>query len=336
MSVESNPNQTTVENHAENVIEKNDSAPVEESGESTQEVEEIYEARLTTIDEQLEEINLEIEKIQKEILEGSGSSVREIDLKTAQVKKEHLLNERVEAAANYPGDWTLLLQNRMLDPITKEKFISQRTEALEEMKEGVPGMLDKPKTYRAHYEDQVRDYDATIAKVFSSTKIGNASLHDKQPNHLGVGNIGEEGAVFDDAVHEDGSPLTIRQKNSMEAHEKGHGLRDFTSPKDISELRGVIDTEVLQNVAQSSQAASEKRFPSNYLTNPEEIAERMAQLKNYFGMRADEVFTKAHLEHARKHYITDTGLDNSMTSFLECISPRTENDFISVINKYPL
>jgi hypothetical protein len=59
----------------------------------------------------------------------------------------------------------------------------------------------------------------------------------------------------------------------------------------------------------------------DYPSTPEEIVERMAQLKNYFGMRGGEKFTLNHLEYAREivdgipRFMKDTDVDNMMTEF---------------------
>ncbi len=58
----------------------------------------------------------------------------------------------------------------------------------------------------------------------------------------------------------------------------------------------------------------------------------MSQLKNHFGLKSDERFTKEHLDYARMHYVTDTGFDNRMTPFLKAITPETEESFLELIN----
>jgi len=59
----------------------------------------------------------------------------------------------------------------------------------------------------------------------------------------------------------------------------------------------------------------------NYLTMPDEIIERMSQLRNYFGLSAKDVFTPEHLEYARAHYVSDTGLDNQMSLLMNVVTP---------------
>lgn len=241
-----------------------------------------------------------------------------------------LENKDVESSANYEGDWTLLLRERMLDPITKEKFISVRQQAMTEMKKGEPGFLDKPETFVQHYQDQIDNYEENIEKVFSSTEYGEAGKFNKQPKNLGKGKIGTEGVVFSDAESK-GTPLSVRQKNIVESHEKGHGLRDFTSNFDYREFSDAIDKNALRDL----EKTDEKRF-TNYLSSADEIAERMAQLKNYFGFKASDVMTKEHLRYAKENYVKDTGLDNLMTEFFSAIPPEKEEKFLEVLNKYPL
>ena len=253
-------------------------------------------------------------------------------------RRESLAEQGVRIAANYPGDWTQLLQSRMLDEKTQQKFIEQRKLAIPAMREGMPGVLDKPKSFASHYEDQIANYEDAVNKVFSVTNIGSAIEHGKRPHHLGMGNINEPGTVFSDAELKTGAKLSIRQKNIIEAHEKGHGLRDFTSPQDVAEIRTVIDQKALRDLqqAQESSQNADTRFPINYVQMPEEIIERMAQLKNYFGMSADEEFTTQHLEYARANYIKDTGLDNGISTFFSCITDKTNGAFLSIMNKYPI
>lgn len=236
-----------------------------------------------------------------------------------------LKQEQIKLSANYPGDWTLLLRDRMLDPITKDKFVNTRESVMSSMRDGEPGFLDKPKGFKSHYEEQILNYDSNIEKVFNSTEYVKSADYYKTPENLGRGSIGETGTVFND------SGLNTRQKNIIEAHEKGHGLRDFTSLADSSEFVNSIDRSVLLQIQDST---SERN--ANYLSKPDEIAERMSQLKNYFGFNASDVMTRAHLGYAKKNYIKDVGLDNGMSEFFSAITSQKEEDFLRVINKYPL
>jgi hypothetical protein len=252
-------------------------------------------------------------------------------------KQQNLIHEQVEVSANYPGDWTTLLMERMLDPITKQKFVETRTQAMQNMKlgEAPPKSEDglnyaKEKEYQAHYQKQIDEYDANVHKIFNKTHIGESSEYNKQPHNLGKGEIGFEGAIFTDGEKRDGTELTTREKNIIESHEKGHGLRDFVS-EDGRDFRQSIDFEVIR--AKDAQTGVRE---IGYLREPDEIAERMAQLKNYFGMKAKEIFTKEHLEYAKQKYIKDIGLDNNMTTFFEAITKHTIDKFIETINRYPL
>jgi hypothetical protein len=70
----------------------------------------------------------------------------------------------------------------------------------------------------------------------------------------------------------------------------------------------------------------------SYLFTGQELAERMSQLKNYYGMKGNEPFTKEHLHYAREHYVQDTGMDNYMKFFFQAITPETEDEFLRIIN----
>jgi hypothetical protein len=258
--------------------------------------------------------------------------------------RESLQEKLLVGSANYPGDWTGLLLARMRDPISKQKFIEQRMEALPGLKEGaVPAQHQGgkyEKGYQVHYQSQVDEYDQRLEHIFASTGIGKASEFGKTPRNLGQNSINQPGIMFTDATHK-GVPLSSRQMNIVEAHEKGHGLRDFTSSIDRQELRAVIDPELLMELTEEYQelertGLKEGRFRGSYVEHPDEIVERMAQFKNYFGMGATDTFTKKHLDYIREHYIADTGLDNGITDLLRCVSPKTEASFLAVINKYPI
>lgn len=152
-----------------------------------------------------------------------------------------------------------------------------------------------------------------------------------------------------------GKPTT-KQMSIIEAHEKGHRIRPyhdrlkpiFMKGFDLSkvELRDE-DYEALayeweQNVNAGRAAEEEGRplskdewkqsYLRDYLFTPNELAERMSQLKNYFGMQGHELFTKGHLDYAREHYVKDVGLDNGMTLFFQAVTPETQDAFVELMN----
>lgn len=251
-------------------------------------------------------------------------------------KLQALRLEQIKTSSNYPGDWTLLLRDRMLDPITKEKFIETREATMPNMKqEQIPQKSGdgisyiKESDYKEYYQKQIDIYDETVQRIFNSTHVEESSEYNKKPENLGKGEIGFPGVVFSDAI-KDGRELTLREKNIIESHEKGHGLRDFVS-SDQQDFRQSIDMDVIR---QNDSETGIRQI--GYLRTADEIAERMAQLKNYFGMKAEDIFTKDHLKYAADNYITDTSLDNNMTVFFKAITERTADKFMDTINKYPL
>jgi len=289
-----------------------------------QKIDEYWQARNST-----ETILLgrqeDLNKIQ-EINAGLGM----VESNNDQIKDEieSLQRSAVQAQANYPGHPTLLLQERLQHPEIKERFVSTRSEALDSLKdnEEIPDKFAKPQLYKSHYTKQIEGYDETLQKVFLSTEIGKAGEFGKSPENVGrSAGIGHEGTVFTDAS------LSTSQKAIIESHEKGHGMRDFWG-SDAQEIREVLDGEARQKFREQYG----KKGSASYGGRPEEIIERMSQLKNYFGFKGDEQFTKEHLEYARKHYVEDTGLDNNMTEFFAGITAETEGTFLTVINKYPI
>jgi len=135
--------------------------------------------------------------------------------------------------------------------------------------------------------------------------------------------------------------LHPKQWGIIEAHEKGHLVRPyygkysasiFSKAFDRNAVTYTFDDYLMEypNRDVTYEDATENFY--RYLFSPNELAERMSQLKNYFGMTADEKFTKEHLAYAREHYIKDTDLDNRMTHFFQAITPEKEDAFIELIN----
>lgn len=285
-----------------------------------------------------EDVNLRLLAVEDKLNsihhENDNHDFEEGALDALIAERAALQHEKITASANYPGDWTGLLYNRLTHPSTKEKFVTRRTEAMEHMEDD-PSMVGRREMPRAHYQQQIDNYSENIERVFSMTEVGPAESFGSRGRNLG--NMGNEsvGAVFSDAEYK-GSPLTNRQKNIIEAHEKGHCLRDFASPYDRKEIQTTIDQSVITELNNLRKASGAERIAPTYVSNPMEIAERMAQFKNYFGMSANDTFKKEHLDYIREHYVSDTGLDNGVSDLLYVVTPDTESKFLDVINKYPV
>lgn len=250
-----------------------------------------------------------------------------------------LTPEQVERVANYNGDWGMLLLTRLRNPETRKKYIEtkkehegevvlSRTGGEQKMEEveaetdlidsGELSLTKTPKTITV--EEIIENYDQNLENVFKSTIYGPALETGQSTTALGMSKgYGSTGAVFEDARTRDGEPLTGRQNNIIEAHEKAHGLLDGLTGGEKAEITGALDSAI-EGYGGRNQAV--------------EIVARMSQLKNYFGFTGEEEFTKTHLDYAREHYANDTGLDNNMTEFFEAITPDSEERFLKLINKY--
>jgi len=143
-----------------------------------------------------------------------------------------------------------------------------------------------------------------------------------------------------------GNRPTVKQMSMIEAHEKGHAIRDYDSLRkyfsrgfDISKMEYSdkdleVDISIRKDDRKAEDLSRENMMAETvqYLFSGTEIAERMSQLKNYFGMKGSERFTSEHLHYARDHYVADTGMDNRMSQFFQTITPETEDAFLELIN----
>jgi hypothetical protein len=236
-----------------------------------------------------------------------------------------------------PEDWSTVLFDRLKDPSMKLKFIASKADVLRSDKPYDDSVEDRPgdddgsglpkfnfikehDTKKYHY-DAIRNYDDTIKEASGYTTYVKALDVMQSPGALGT--VKENGIVFIDA-ESGGKPLNSRQKSIIESHEKGHVVRTFN----------VNSSDISKGFDFDKIPADAKR-PS-YLRNPDELVERMSQLKNYYNFRTDQSFSREHLRYAREHYLTDTGLDNNMTEFFGMITSEKEDEFLRIINQYPI
>jgi hypothetical protein len=237
----------------------------------------------------------------------------------------------IAETANYEGNWLLAQQERMDDPDFKAKYEDMVQDSLPQLKEGRASIFVKPEDLQSYHQGLAGSVDTRREHVYSAVGYAPASQFNAKPHHTGVGSIGERGTVFADATTREGVPLNDRQKDIIAAHEAYHGM--VTLPKAASEkVKSGIDAEALYNY----QPSAGEMFQPNYLNNADELTARMAQLKNYFGMKGGEDFTKAHLDYARSHYVEDTGLDNAMSLMMKMVTPKTESEFIHLMNTFPI
>ena len=174
-----------------------------------------------------------------------------------------------------------------------------------------------------------------INESHSKTQI---NLSDDEPTRSGI--------PLNWKIPWSGSKPTMKQMSMIEAHEMGHRIRNYqhlgeyfskgfdTTKVEYTDKDLKVDTAMLKK-GESYTVLSLDVLRSKlikYLFSGQEIAERMSQLKNYFGMRGSERFTKEHLRYAREHYIMDTDMNNRMTQFFQAITPETEDAFIELIN----
>lgn len=258
------------------------------------------------------------------------------DAPTVPEYERHRLS-REASGANHENNWTLLLRDRLLDPIIKKRFLefkkrfpttetSPRTYFVEAKKRL---SLEKPNDVPSDEYEQMIDelhYNDTVDSVFNSTQIGDAFSFNSLPNHLGVSQHWKhEGAVFNDARGAMSLPLDVKGKNIVEMHEKMHGFARGLTNGEKEYIRSIFNTE--------RNRERKKILPSYPLKDQiDEVLTRMSQLKSYFGFSGGEEFTRDHLDFARENYIKDTGLDNNMSEFFDAIDRENEDRFIELMN----
>ncbi|MBP9669449.1 MAG: hypothetical protein KBE09_04130 [Candidatus Pacebacteria bacterium] len=248
---------------------------------------------------------------------------------------------RVAARANSTEDNTLLMCSRLSHPTIREQAIAMLMKAevhLEgaDMSEFIERADDTselvPITYKAKSRKEVEAaFDLRLAEIQLSTPI---EFSDMSPR------LAKGREVIPLYFTQNGIRPSNREFNAIEAHEKGHHVRQysmlsdfFASAFDTSQVRH--DPEDVAFVRARNPKSTEEQVKEAltwYYMTPSEVVERMSQLKNYFGMRGAEMFTAAHLAYARAHYISDTGIDNDMTEFFQMVTPATESDFLYFMN----
>lgn len=271
----------------------------------------------------------------------------------------------IESKANFEGNDGELLIERFNDPIIKNQIIDllHKNELIEEEKirnrtytpysstdmpnstcfkdeEGTIYISDdpdyNPRNYTARTRTEIeQEYNETLEKISTQTDI---DFSTNEPN--------ESCIPLNWKMPWNEEKPTAKQMSIIVAHEKGHAIRRYQDLKDYF-IKGFDPTKIeytekdfeIDIVLNKKEGEEEnldiekmKLKSMKYLFSGPEIAERMSQLKNYFGITGAESFTKEHLHYAREHYIPDTGMDNRMRHFFQAITPETEDAFIELIN----
>lgn len=253
----------------------------------------------------------------------------------------------VEKSANYQGNETLVMLARLRNPVIKKQIVELWIKAYN----SDPSSTDRdfanaPNGFEQEIDRRL-DQAEKVTPIWSpqggpglhpygdrhGTKRGEYELRETVPPRWQLDEIGNQ-------------PTTKRAMSMTEAHEKGHYVRllllnyydffrdYFAKGFDLSHV--VLTQDEYENrwaregdpEYTLEKARAELIY---YLRYGHEIAERMSQLKNYFGMKGDEIFTKEHLAYARKHYVKDVGFDNDMTHFFQAITPKTETTFLDLM-----
>ncbi len=254
----------------------------------------------------------------------------------------------VEQRANSSEHPTHLLLSRLHNPAIQQQLI----DFLVECEQGEAGTISRMAVFDA---DGKLQYDSNGRPIFKDTPYiprtrdrllsGLNEVLEEIEHHTPI--------TFDDTLpNEDVIPVnwkwphteqeaTVQQKSITEAHEKGHVVRRYNTEYANRICAECFDATKI--IFSPSDDTWIKEFYKNdddyqkqhleYLLSATEVAERMSQLKNYFGFAGDEIFTAEHLHYARQNYISDTGMDNWMSHFFQAITPEKEPAFLNLMNR---
>jgi hypothetical protein len=288
-------------------------------------------------------------------------------------EKEKLL-KTIQERANYQGNYSELFLERLNNPIFFEKTVDmlynyqlniEYTGAGKQDRNGNLKKIPKKtwvrtiKKFRLSREQIFEILKNRIKETFGQTQI------DFRSNKSNSGGVGGTVGFFHPEFLNQYKPMTVLQMNITEAHEKGHIIRNMQPVKNsftnnlysafnFEELKKIIkNPEVIKiyrevvykdlvddykSIGLSDEEINTKIVNSEleYNRNPMEIIERMAQLRNYFGMKFGEEFTKEHLDYVRENYTKDTGFYLQIQPFLNAITTQTEKRFLQLINELPI
>jgi hypothetical protein len=249
-------------------------------------------------------------------------------------------SKEVRERANSPGQWSIYLFSRLEHPVIRGQI------------EGLIFLAGRGKYSK---ERIAREYDERLAKIRSFTPISFRT----QRSRTSEGPFGPEEIISLRATRRDtGKKYTCKELHITESHEKGHVMRFEYAEEWTPGLLGMRAGYVLAGLFgkafdfsgvefskeeyqryRSRNSASAKKSDTEirkiwiaYLASPHDLAERMSQLKNYFGFCGEEIFTKEHLWYAREHYVKDTNYDNAMSPFFAAILPEKEEVFLELMN----
>lgn len=255
----------------------------------------------------------------------------------------------IEEQANYEGNHSLLLFERLSNPLVFNRLVEDLyedvvTQDYSDYDYVDPESLAEHNNYISHDRDTILEDIRNKLNQKLDTVKGSTEIHFSDKGYLDSSGVEAPGRV---GILTSNNPYGINEtallKNMAEAHEKGHVFRkyqynsNFTKrvqePFDFSKItlsQEDNDSNPLngdQNITLQENLDSLQK----YIASPDEIIERMSQVKNYFGFSGNEKFTQEHLDYARDNYIKDTGVyPNQIKPFFDAIAD--DKKFIEKMN----
>lgn len=257
----------------------------------------------------------------------------------------------IEEQANYEGNHSLLLFERLNNPVILGRLVEDLYEDVTTQDYSTYDYVDS--NFLAEHNEYISQDRHTILEDIRN-KLNNklnlvkksTEIHFSEQGYLASSGVESPGKV---GILNSSNPHNIKEtvllKNITEAHEKGHVFRkyqdnsNFTKriqePFDFSQItlsQEESDSNPLNN---DENITLEENLDSlqKYMASPDEIIERMSQIKNYFGFSGNEKFTQEHLDYVRDNYVKDTGVyPNQIKPFFDAITD--DRKFIEKMNTF--
>ena len=249
----------------------------------------------------------------------------------------------VKGAKTITNNWNKYITqeekvSRMLAQSNKIKKNSIVKLTLQEELKLVPNKISTTKPYKTpgtDYDSFIKASENWKTKRYDSPNITTADL--------GAARTGDYWGISKDfnlnkfsKQASDSKKIVI--ENTIKNHELDHYLYS-NSKKEFNDIIKAFDVE---------KFGVDKKYLMGKKSHiaGDELRARMAQLMDYYDFKVNpktkiitdfknnSKFTQWHLDYARKNYIKDTGLDNSMTSFFNAI--KDDKKFLKVMNKTAL
>ena len=271
--------------------------------------------------------------------------------KKKENKKEKEWSPIVKNHANFHGDIFELFMEKFKDPkflnATIEMLVDDNFNSQEEKEMNSEKVEKMRKRFKEKILFKIKHRTKSVNIEFNSKNY----FYDPDTDKITIGDLYPEGDLYHELenkkasnflkeiilIHEFGhlvrSPLINYNKKSIFAKKISSG---FDESKMITYNKQLYYLLRKKNPTSNINFSKFCNINKTYNLHKSELFERMAQLRNYFGMKYGDIFTKEHLDYVRKNYSKDTEFYHQIRPFLLMITEKTEENFLKNMNEFPI